>query len=73
MLLICMGIGVEKQCFSVTAPQILYTTEECLISLSNGIAEFEFLGWTVVGYTCYNWDTQKTLEEFINDPPGSLH
>jgi hypothetical protein len=73
ILLICTGIGAERFCTSVTSPEILYTTEECLISLSNGTTEAEFLGWTVVGYTCYNWDTQRTLDQFINDLPGSLH
>ena len=68
MLLICADLGMgEPYCTTVASPEILYTTEECLTSLSFGMVEAESLGWTVIDYTCYNWDTQETLKDFMND------
>jgi hypothetical protein len=65
---IILGCIIETQtptCQVMAFPSPLPTIDVCLESLSAGMRLAESNGWTVVGYTCYNWNDGRDLKDLL--------
>jgi hypothetical protein len=61
-----VGCSLEMgNCRVMAFPQPLPTLEVCLERLAIGYTQAVENGWTVMGYTCYHWDTDKDLKDLI--------
>ena len=67
LMLLCMETaeGTMPYCTSVASPHIVDSPEACLSSLEAGIREAEGLGWTVMGYECFDWARGKDLSDMF--------
>ena len=67
IMLLCMETadGTVPYCTTVASPHIVDSPEACLSSLEAGILEAEGLGWTVMGYDCFDWARGKDLNDLL--------
>ena len=63
---IILGCSLEMgNCRVMAFPQPLPTLEACLESLAAGYTSAEENGWTVIGYTCYDFATDKDPKDLF--------